>query len=235
MKQSSTSRAELEADYATRAVAALSSAWMRPRPNRSGMRAEFRRWRPTAAGEPTLEMSRFIWGWMGVPPDAAADTNSPAHNTDQSDSLEGLSSDDARTWGTAINHAAVVVALRAVAGDHPPAFKSIGAGLNRSGISDLRLMRFLTAPRTARLETLYRICQLLNAKRLGVRWDHSEVKRILRFLYGTEEQAQHSANHWASDFFASRGKTENDRTATPNDESSTVDVSESTEPSTTEE
>ncbi len=69
-------------------------------------------------------------------------------------------------------------------------------------------MRLLTAPRSARLQSLHRALRLLDSKGLGVKWTQAESKRVLDFIGESDERAQRSATKWASDFFAKRGKTE---------------------------
>lgn len=200
MTLAQTTRTSTRLDYIHHAVTKLSEAWMRPYPNRSGMRSTFRRWRPDLAQEPTHEMRDYIWAWMGSPEELSED-----------DAIEEASPYAMRT----VDQAAALVALRAVAGDHsvskPTTF---GSALKTSELSDHRLMRLLTMPRTMRLEAIHRILRSLDHKRAGFSWKgregRREVGRMIEYLYGTEEAAQRSANQWAADFFASRGKTETD-------------------------
>lgn len=192
-------------DYVHNAVVRLSEAWMRPVPNRSGMRATFRRWRPDLTQEPTHEMRDYIWAWLGSP-DGLTRENDDA----------GASSDAVRV----VDQAAVVVALRAVAGDHPvPRPTTLGSALKASDLSDLRLMRLLTTPRSMRLEAVHRTLRNLDHENVGFSWKgregRREVGRILQFLFGTEESARRSAQQWAADFFASRGRTEHDSADNP--------------------
>lgn len=186
---------ERATSYEHRALTALAGAWMRPKPNRSGMRAAFRRWQPDISRDPTMEMRQYIWGWLGSPDPAI-----------QGDEEKPASGQAIRT----VRRAAILVALRAAAGDHPGTYVSIGAALYDAGLTDLRLMRLLTAPRSARLQSLHRVLRLLDSKGLGVRWTEAESNRVLDFIDDgkySDDHAQRSATKWASDFFARRGKT----------------------------
>lgn len=192
-------------DYIHHAVTKLSEAWMRPYPNRSGMRAAFRRWRPDLTQEPTHEMRDYIWAWLGSPDES---------DLDEQDA--GASRDAIRI----VDQAAVVVALRAAAGDHPVSRPTtFGAALKASKLSDHRLMRLLTTPRSMRLEALHRILRGLDHEDEGFSWKgregRREVGRMIQFLFGTEEAARRAANQWAADFFASRGKTQEDGAEKP--------------------
>lgn len=186
-------------DYIHRAVTILSEAWMRPYPNRSGMRAAFRRWRPDLSQEPTHEMRDYIWAWMGAP-----------NSFRDQEEIEGASTNDMRI----VDRAAVLVSLRAVAGDHPATQSSFGAAIKAADLSDMRLIRLLTMPRSMRLEALHRVLRLLDKKGVGFPWKgrqgRRDVDRMIQFLFGTEGSAQRSANQWAADFFALRGKTASD-------------------------
>jgi hypothetical protein len=146
-----------------------------------------------------MEMRQYVWGWLGSP-------DAPNEGEEE----KPVSPRAIET----VRRAAILVALRAAAGDHPGGSVSIGAALFDAGLTDLRLMHLLTAPRSARLQSLHRALRLLDSKGLGVRWTEAESRRVLAFIGDSDERAQQSATKWASDFFAKRGRTEKESGAT---------------------
>lgn len=86
--------------------------------------------------------------------------------------------------------------------------RSIGHALQDAEMTDLRLMRLMTTPGTGRLEALHRALRLINAKSAHFDWVWQETHRIVLFLFGTEEDAQKSINHWTADFLAARAREE---------------------------
>jgi hypothetical protein len=210
MTEEQSTKTETPLDYIHRAVVLLSDAWMRPYPNRSGMRAAFRRWRPSISHDPQHMMRDYIWSWLGAP-----------GGNGQDGKQEGISLRDQEI----IDQAAVLVALRAIAGDKPPTHRSFGAALKAAELSDLRLMRLLTTPQSLRFEALYRALRLLDREGVGFSWKgregRHEVNRMVNFLFRSTEAAQQSANQWAADFFASRGKIASDIESTTQQSNST--------------
>lgn len=189
--------------YMYRATHKLPDLWNDPKVNRNGLRALFRRWRPGLDGQPTMEMRSAIWSYLGSPDRKG----------------EEESGQEQQVWGEfdidrAIDRAAVMTVLRASAGEHEQGDKlRFGSALFRAKLSDLRFMRLMTTPQSGRLEALRRALQLLDHAGLGLEWDYKEVRHFYGFLFGSEEQAQRSANQWAGDFFAARGKKDDDKTA----------------------
>ena len=219
-------------DYAHTALSRLAGAWSSTRknaPNNSGMRAAFRRFKPEGSNEPTMEMRQYIWGWIGSPfaplPEETVDTaqgdeteGKEITNADQAegspdevnDQVEPSEENEETTNSRrevqeleAIDQAAIVVAMRAASGDYPPTL-SLGQALYQTGMSDLRLMRLLTSGKDIRMAALHRVLRLVDAKRLGITWNKSEVRRVLDFLYGSDRVSQKAGNDWASDFFRER-------------------------------
>lgn len=82
--------------------------------------------------------------------------------------------------------------------------RSLGHALQEAGMTDLRFMRLMTTPREGRREALHRALRLLAAKSAHFDWAWPETRRIVAFLYGSEEHAQQSINYWTADFLATR-------------------------------
>jgi len=188
-------------NYMYRAAKRLPELWNDQQVNRSGLRALFRRWRPGVDEQPTMEMRSAIWSYLGSP--------------DQRTEEEGGNEEAA--WrefdiDRAIDRAAIMTSLRATAGENQGELR-FGAALHRAKLSDLRFMRLMTTPKSGRLEALRRAMQLLDSAGLGLTWDYKEVKGFYEFLFGSDEQARRSANRWASEYFAARGKKDEDKTA----------------------
>lgn len=207
---------EERANYAHLALSRLAGAWTRKTPNLSGMRATFKRWRPDATQEPSAGMRQYVWGWLGSPFNNEGESSDTEQENKPGKQPERESPEQRkarrireRKEEQLIDQAATVVAMRAAAGDHPEQY-SLGAALHKAGMSDMRLMRLLTAGRDQRLQGLHRAMRLLDAKKHGVQWTVREVRNVLDFLFGTDSAAQRAANNWAADFFRSRGKTEKD-------------------------
>src|SRR5512133_183453 len=120
--------------YLQRAVRDVPRAWNARHANRSGLRAAFRRWRPDATREPTMEMRDAVWAY--APPEGA---NVAGYDPNK-----------------AVDQAAVIVAMRAVIGEGEGPTFALGEALHGAGISDLRFTRFVTTPGPMRLEALYR-------------------------------------------------------------------------------
>lgn len=182
------------ASYIHRCVMKLRGLWNDAKVNRSGLRATFRRWHPTIENqEPSVEMRSAIWSHIGLPRPAPAegDTSEPR--------------DPTRKELETIDHAAVVTAIIAVAGDHEGPSRPFGSALQECGLSDLRLMRLLTTPSWGRLEALLRAAQRLNAASIPIAWTESETRRVRDFLFGTDYQSRRAVNEWASAFFRARG------------------------------
>lgn len=216
-----------DAAYAWGVVRALSGrgkeGWNAEGVNRSGLRATFRRWKP---GGPQEIMSRMLMHVIGVAqlPDPHA--------------VEGAEADGAannflgRVPDWQIEHArqaAIVVAMRAAAGEHePPQAGSLGAALAKAGMTELRLMRVLATPRNERAEALKRAYMLLDAKGIGIRWGEKEVGRILSYLFGDESGARRSITQWGADFFASRaaGASGGDSDDNSSSDQSTINTEE---------
>ncbi|MCB0714156.1 MAG: type I-E CRISPR-associated protein Cse2/CasB [Ignavibacteriae bacterium] len=223
------------AEYAHKALARLSEAWTRSTPNApnySGMRATFRRFKPDASGAPTTDMRQYIWGWIGSPFNLLEESdeeieqqNAPSREaTEETDQKQEITDEERKEKRKlekieleAIDQAAVVVAMRAVAGDHDSSM-TIGEALYRSGMNDRRLMRFLTSGKDTRLSALHRALQLIDAKRQGINWTTKEVGTVLDFLYGSDRIAQRAGNKWASDFFRLRNSQKKEKKETPETE-----------------
>lgn len=149
-------------------------------------------------------MRQYIWGWIGSPY-----PNEGERPEQESDEQRNARRKREYYEEELIDQAATVVAVRAAAGDHPEQ-NSLGQALYNAGLSDMRLMRLLTAERSRRRESLLRAMRLLDAKRQGVQWTPREVRNVMAFLFENDSAAQRAANNWAADFFRSRGKTEKD-------------------------
>lgn len=199
-------RYEERAAYAQSALTKLAGAWMQPKPNLSGMRATFKRWRPEADGAPTPQMRQYVWGWIGSPYADAI----KAQEDETGETFGQVPPAIARDEEALIDEAATIVAIRAVAGDHQGEL-SIGQALHRAGLSDMRLMRLLTSGKKSRLEDLIRCMKLIDKNRLGIKWSSSEVQNVYLFLFGSDRTAQRAANNWAADFFRYRGKKADDK------------------------
>ncbi len=190
--------------YVHRALTTLAAYWSEKEGRRKGsrgLRAVFRRWRPTYGGEPTMDMRSTVWSYVPFPADSTAEGND-----------KGLA--PTRFQLETVNRAAVLVALRAMAGDHGGEGVSLGAALQRAGISELRLMRLLGTPRELRIEAMIRALQRVNHERIDIKWTLKETEQVLNFLYGSEEAARWSINAWAGEFFKTRGPVTNDNTTT---------------------
>ncbi len=211
-----------KAIYAYKALSRLAGAWTKTTkggPNYSGMRAAFRRFKPEASGEPTMEMRQYIWGWIGSPfaplADGTDDGSEVRQTEDQPspppvEETEGEKQANRseefrreRSELETIDQAAVIVAMRAASGDHDSDLK-LGQAFYKAGMNDRRLMRLLTAGKDARMAALHRALRLVDGKKLGVDWTIEEVGNTLAFLYGSDRVAQRAGNQWASDFFRMR-------------------------------
>lgn len=182
----------------TAAVRQLPNLWNDTKVNRSGLRATFRRWRPDASGEPTMEMRGAIWGdtyLYSLIPEPASD--------------ESLQEQRWRERNThqMIDQAAILVSLRAVAGESGSPAVPFGKALLQSGLSDTRFARLVTTPPSGRLEGLRRALQMTEHSGIAVDWA-KETSQFYRFLFGTPDQAKNAVDSWAADFFRARGKTE---------------------------
>lgn len=190
--------------YTRPALRAVANLWReREGEEHSGdrrVRALFRRWRPDRDGKPSPEMLGAVLNVK--PPDGESDIPS--------------------TWWIApAERAAVVVALRAAAGDEESGAEketgeqktvrwttSLGAALYRAGLSDHRFARVVTAPPHARLEALHRALRRVDRESAGpIAWTVSEVRHILFFLFGDAEAARKATDAWAADFFRARAGT----------------------------
>ncbi len=203
------------ASYIHRCVMKLRGLWNDAKVNRSGLRATFRRWHPTIENQdPSMEMRSAIWSHIGLPRHAPAqgDTSEPR--------------DPTRKELEAIDHAAVVTAVVAIAGDHQGPTRSFGSALQECGLSDLRLMRLLTAPSWGRLEAVLRAARRLNTADISIAWTKSEIRRVQDFLFGNDYQSRRAVTEWASDFFRARGlaptDADNESDGTPATTSETV-------------
>ena len=206
------------AKYAQQSVAKLSGAWTQKKPNLSGMRATFKRWRPDAEQTPTLGMRQYIWGWIGSAYGERLETKEQEATTaNKEHAIREWKID--RDEEALVDEAATVVAMRAAAGDHEGKF-SIGQALQKAGMSDLRLMRLLTSNKQHRLEDLHRSMRLIDSNKIGVSWTEKEVQNILEFLFGSDRAAQRAGNNWASAFFRLRGKKGKNADGKSNDSSS---------------
>lgn len=180
------------------AVRRLPELWNDKKVNRSGLRATFRRWRPDASKEPTMEMRGAIWGdnyLYGLIPEPASD--------------ESADEQRLREWHTQrmIDQSAILVSLRAVAGESGSPAVPFGKALLQSGLSDTRFARLVTTPPSGRLEALRRALQMTEHSGVTVDWA-KETSQFYRFLFGTPDQAKKAVDSWAADFFRARGKTE---------------------------
>lgn len=182
-------------DLAKAAVRQLPERWNDDAVNRRGIRAEFRRWRPDATGVPTMEMRGAIWA------DNYLFAIIPEPTSDESADEQRL-----REWHTnrMIDQAAILVSLRAVAGEHSDA-NSFGKALLLSGVSDTRFARLATAPPSGRLDAVRRALQTIDREGKGIDWT-KETSRFHRFLFGSPDQAKKAVDAWAADFFRARGK-----------------------------
>ncbi|MCC7436854.1 MAG: hypothetical protein IT211_00010 [Armatimonadetes bacterium] len=201
---------------AAAAVRYLPERWGDTKVNRSGLRSTFRRWRPDASGVPSIEMRAAIWG------DNYLYACLPEPATDES-------ADDQRNreWHTQrmIDQAAILVSLRAVAGDHAGAPAPFGKALLQSGLSDTRFARFVTTPPSGRLEALRRALQTTEHEGAVVDWT-KETYRFHHFLFGTPDQAKNAVDAWAADFFRARGKAAKDAADGKADTENTTDDAE---------
>lgn len=184
----------------TAAVRHLPNLWNDKNVNRSGLRATFRRWRPDISGEPSMEMRGAIWGdnyLYGLIPE-------PASN-------ESADEQRLREWHTQrmIDQAAILVSLRAVAGESSSQAVPFGKALLQSGLSDTRFARLVTTQQSGRLEALRRALQMAEHSGATIDWT-KETSQFYRFLFGSSDQAKNAVDSWASDFFRARGKTEKD-------------------------
>ncbi len=182
--------------YARSAVRRLPHLWNDKEVNRNAMRAVFRRWRPDVSGEPTMDMRSYIWGILGTPipePEGEEDDRDRAireHRTNE-----------------AVDHAAIIVALRAVAGESEGPDIPFGQALHQAGMSDRRFARLVTMPKKDRLEAVRRALQLVARSGAAIDWTR-ETGRFYYFLFGKPEYAKRSADMWATDFFRTRSKAE---------------------------
>lgn len=165
------------------------------------MRAAFRGWRPDVSKQPTQEMRDYVWGWLGTPDIAPQEEGESTDVAIKSVSRKAME---------LVDRAAVLVALRAVAGDHLASPMTLGAALQKVNLHDTRLMRLLSTPGPMRLEALQRALRLIDREGQAINWSRYEVGNIFNFLFGKEAQARRSANQWAADFFAVRGPSKND-------------------------
>lgn len=193
-----------ETTYILQALNRLTKAWTTKRPNQSKIRATFRRWRPDKSGNPSFSMQQYIWGWIGSP--FKNEIGHPEYDSEEERRARRIRE---RTEERLINEAAIIIAMRAAAGDHESRY-SLGTALQKAGMTDMRLMRLLMEQRSRRLLSLHRAVQFLDSKRIGVEWTIREIRNVLDFLFGSDSAAQRAANNWAADFFRSRGKTEKD-------------------------
>jgi|GEM_PF-7021659 len=189
--------------YAHRALTKLAALWNSRNSNYNGLRSIFRRWRPGRDGEPTMDMRSSVWGY--VPFDNGGE---PAEEA--TEQRFEISREQAET----IDRAATLVALRAMAGDHPGAPVPLGTALQKAGLTDLRLMRLLTTSRSMRVEALIRAFQRINHERIMINWTMKETERIYNFLFGSAEAARWSINAWAGEFFRTRGTIPTDAGST---------------------
>ena len=190
--------------YVHAVVAKLHALWSDSKVNRSGMRAAFRRWKPGGGIEPTLDMRQHIWGYVGPPPLQKKGDTPEADERNDRPSTPPQAYDE----GKIIDEAATLTAMRAVAGDSSGS-DPIGAALHKSGISDTRLVRLLTAPMDLRQPAFHRALRFVARKNdVGIGWNFRQVEILRDFLFGTEAQAQRAANLIATDFYRSRGKVE---------------------------
>lgn len=180
------------------AVRSLPERWNDKKVNRSGLRAAFRRWRPDADAEPSMEMRGAIWGdnyLFGIIPEPAPD--------------ESIGEQRAREGHTQqmVDRAAILVSLRAVAGEHAGTPVPFGKALLQSGLSDTRFARLVTTPPSGRLEAVRRALQLTESKGAVAVVDWTkETRRFYYFLFGTPDQAKNAVDAWAADFFRARGQ-----------------------------
>jgi hypothetical protein len=158
-------------------------------------------------------MQQYVWGWLGKPRsfDAGKAESADVAEQQAGNAAAGgeLDADNELPYWwerEAVKRAAVIVAMRAAAGDHPATYKSFGQALYHADLTDLRLMRLLTTPPGMRLEMLRRMLQRLDHDNIGFDWSLWETSRLYDFLFGDEEEAQWSVNRWAEDFLAARGK-----------------------------
>ena len=189
--------------YTCPALHAVSSQWReREGEEHSGdrrLRALFRRWRPDRDVKPSSEM---LGALLSVAPPEGEDTMPTA------------------LWIAPAERAAVVVALRAAAGEHETARvegngneeqksaqwkTSLGAALYRAGLSDRRFARIVTAAPPARFEALHRALRRVDREGAGpIAWTTREVKHLLFFLFGDADAARKATDAWAADFFRAR-------------------------------
>lgn len=184
--------------YAMSAVNRLPILWNDKEVNRNAMRAEFRRWRPTSDGKPRMAMCSYLWSFVRPPAFEKLDSETE----EEYDKRRGL-------IDSAIEKAAVIVSLRAVAGEKEGPPVPLGSALFNAGISDSRFARLMTTPKSGRLEALRRSLQVVEKSGAVIDWG-KETGRIYYFLFGSDESAKKSQDYWASDFFRSRGKTQKD-------------------------
>lgn len=188
-----------EVDFVHRTLLTLGNAWTRQSPNLSGMRAAFRRWKPGQEQAPTLSMRQYVWGWIGSPyaeKDAEGNRTNPVVEDRRLESSELM----------VIDRAAVLTAMRAIAGDHEGT-NSIGSALYRAGVAEKRLVELLTTNRPQRAEALHRILRYVAKEpAAAIGWSRREVGTILDYLYGDDRTAQRAANSWAADYYRLRGK-----------------------------
>lgn len=187
--------------YAMSAVRRLPDKWNDQQRNHRGIRSTFRRWRPDSTGRPTMDMCSQVWSILGAP-------QVPQENE----------SDEERTkWlaNLTVDRAAVIVALRAVAGENDGAPIPLGAALFRAELSDRRFAQLVTAPKSMRLEALHRTMRLVERSGAVIDWGR-ETRNIYYFLFGQEEQKKRAVDVWAGDFFRTRAKdAQNEETAEP--------------------
>lgn len=188
-------------DYVHRAVVVLAKRWGQDGADNRGLRAIFRRWKPEADTEPTMEMRGAVWAYLGSPLDepdeeGGAIPEIPAEKSRSAERLEDR----------VIDVAAIVVGLRAAAPEADQG-ASIGAALYRSGFSERRLVQLLTEKQSRRAASLHRALTFLSrGDGTPIGWNKREVATIINYLTGDERYARKAANQWAADYYRQRGK-----------------------------
>jgi hypothetical protein len=166
----------------------------------TGVQAAFRRYRPGAAPHVVPpELSGEVWRRAWFPDEVS-----------ESDRL------------ASVERAALVLHL--LARNPQRASRDLGAACHKAGLTDRRFVRLMGTPHSARLESLSRLMQRLNAGGIGLRWASAkpaegadlnarstrrsagdtrtdEVWPLLAFLFGYD--ADRSVARWAAGFFGS--------------------------------